>query len=245
MSARGLSTKGPPLHPPMTLHPAALSLPHLIRPPAAAAPQRPPAVFALHGRGSHEGDLIGLAPWLDDRLFWISPRAPLPLEAGYEWYRLARVGVPDPTTFASGLAALGRFVAEACAAYPVDPERIYLFGFSQGGMMAHALLLTQPRRVRGLVAHSSYLPLAAVEAAAALDRAGVQGKPALVLHGVQDPLIPVAWGRAAAEALTGLGVRVTHTEFAGAHAVTAASLAATRAWLKDQLGPSQEAAPDP
>ena len=64
-----------------------LSLHHLARVPAHAAATCP-TVICLHGRGSNEADLIGLAPYLDKRLLWISPRAPLDLMGGYEWYRL-------------------------------------------------------------------------------------------------------------------------------------------------------------
>src|SRR5690348_16671454 len=139
----------------------ALSLTHQIRMLEGERPH--PTVIALHGRGSHEDDLIGLADYLDPRLLWISPRAPLPQMGGYEWYRLHDIGVPDQASFVAGLAALDRFVREAIAAYPVDPARLYLFGFSQGGMMGYSLTLTQPAQVSGLIAHSSYIPLAALE----------------------------------------------------------------------------------
>ncbi|MEK7326486.1 MAG: hypothetical protein AAB217_14645 [Chloroflexota bacterium] len=64
-----------------------LSLKRLTRLPTGAAASHP-AIICLHGRGSHEGDLISLASYLDDRLLWIGPRAPLDLMGGYEWYRL-------------------------------------------------------------------------------------------------------------------------------------------------------------
>src|SRR5690242_17814928 len=63
-----------------------LSLTHKIRIPDGQGPH--PTVMALHGRGSQEDDLIGLADYLDPRLLWLSPRAPLPQMGGYEWYRL-------------------------------------------------------------------------------------------------------------------------------------------------------------
>ena len=101
----------------MTSQPIAaqrLSLHHLTRwPLSAPARGLHPAVIALHGRGSHEGDLIGLADYLDPQLAWISPRAPLRLQGGYEWYRLEAIGVPEQASFAAALdkandGALGR-----------------------------------------------------------------------------------------------------------------------------------------
>jgi phospholipase/carboxylesterase len=208
-----------------------LSLTHLTHYPARPTPSHP-AIFALHGRGSQEGDLIGLAPLLDDGWLWLSPRAPLTLGEGFEWYRLEAVGAPNQATFASALMALNRFVTEALAAYPIDPARVVLLGFSQGGMLAHSLALTQPGRVAGLIAHSSYLPLNAIQSSFHVDEAGVRGKPCLVLHGTRDPVIPVDWGRAARDTLMELGAAVDYLEFPGGHQMTEASLAKMREWLR-------------
>ncbi len=81
-----------------------LSLKHLTRLPLRGAASHP-AIICLHGRGSHEGDLISLAPYLDDRLLWISPRAPLDLMGGYEWYRLEGIGIHDAYDYLKRLGA--------------------------------------------------------------------------------------------------------------------------------------------
>src|SRR5574341_1604026 len=100
------------------MHPTTtLALPHLTRLPARKA-EAHPTVICLHGRGSNEADLIGLAPALDDRLLWISPRAPLDLMGGYEWYRLEDLGVSHQATFDAAMETLDRFVTEVVAAYP-------------------------------------------------------------------------------------------------------------------------------
>ncbi|MGQ0604832.1 MAG: alpha/beta hydrolase [Anaerolineales bacterium] len=216
-----------------------LSLTHLTHQPPQPA-QSYPTIIALHGRGSHEGDLIGLAPLMDDGWLWISPRAPLELDDGYEWYRLEAVGVPNQATFDAAVAALNRFVAEALSAYPVDPARVVLLGFSQGGMMAHTLTLAQPARVAGVIAHSSYIPLPAIRTSFRIEEAGVRDKPFLLLHGVHDPVIPVEWGRAARDTLTSIGAAVEYFEFAGGHQMTNGSLTKMREWLK-QFSPSKQA----
>ncbi len=210
-----------------------LSLPHRASVPPGAGPH--PAIIALHGRGSHEEDLLGLAQYLDPRLLWISPRAPLALQGGYEWYRLEQIGVPNQASFTAALGTVERFVREATAAYPVDSKHLYLLGFSQGGMLAYALTLTQPALVSGMIAHSSYLPLAALEAAATVDAAGMQGKPILALHGTHDPMIPLRWAQTARDTVAQLGAAVTYQEFPMAHTVSQPSLAAMDKWLQQQL----------
>ena len=49
------------------------------------------------------------------------------------------------------------------ARYPVDPSRVFLFGFSGQGVQALATLFLHPKLVRGVVAvcpHSAAVPLA-------------------------------------------------------------------------------------
>ena len=45
-----------------------------------------------------------------------------------------------------------------CARYPVNPRKLVVLGFSQGGVMAYDLVLREPERFAGLVALSSWLP---------------------------------------------------------------------------------------
>src|ERR1044072_4612451 len=94
-----------------------LSLHHLVQFPAASQSQGPdflyPTILALHGLGSNEQDLIGLAPYLPDGLLWISPRAPLMLgRNSYEWYRVKVVGRPDPEQVMSALGTIDDFIIQ-------------------------------------------------------------------------------------------------------------------------------------
>lgn len=173
-----------------------------------------PTIIALHGRGSDERDLLGLAPYFDRRLLWLSPRAPLPLDGGWEWYRLLNIGQPDAATFQRAVSVLQTFIAEATAHYPVDPQRLLLLGFSQGGMMAYTFALQWPEQVTGVIAHSSYIPL---NMNLRLATAGLKAKPFLIVHGTHDPVIPVAWGREARETLAQVEAAVDYHEFPIGH----------------------------
>lgn len=208
-----------------------LSLKHLTRIPAGQLALHP-AVIALHGRGSDESDLIGLAQYLDDRLLWVSPRAPLALMGGYEWYRLEGIGIPNQLSFDAAQQSLNRFIGEAIRAYPIDPLKLYLLGFSQGCMMAYSFALTRPQRVAGVIAQSGYIPL---NAGLQIDTAGLKGKPFLITHGALDPVIPVQWGRDARDTLVGWGANVAYHEFAMQHSVSEQSLAVIAAWIKENL----------
>lgn len=208
-----------------------LSLTLLTRLPAGAAASHP-TIICLHGRGSHEGDLISLAPYLDDRLLWISPRAPLDLMGGYEWYRLEGIGIPNQPSFDAAMETLDRFIAEAVAAYPVNPQKLFLLGFSQGSMMSYSFALTQPGRVAGVIAQSGYIPLSS---GLKVDEAGVKGKPFIITHGIYDPLIPVQWGRESYDTLKRLGAEAEFHEFPMEHQVGEESIEMIAKWMRKQL----------
>ena len=214
-----------------------LSLPHLIEfPPSLQRPEleaRYPTILALHGRGSNEADLIGLAPHLPQGLLWISPRAPLTLGPGsFEWYRVRVIGKPEPEQLFSAIELTDRFVDEIFAAYPIDTQRFFLLGFSQGSLLSMCYALTHPTRIAGVIAQSGYIPNG-VELE--IDEAGVKGKPFLLTHGEQDTLIPVEWGRASRDRLQALGVDVEYHEFQMGHNVSMESLAVIQKWMEKHL----------
>ena len=214
-----------------------LSLPHLIEFPDSSRTEEGeshyPAILALHGRGSNEEDLLGLAPHLPEGLFWISPRAPLLLGPGaYEWYRVRMIGMPDPDQVGAALETIDHFVAEILSAYPIDPRKLFLLGFSQGSMLSMCYTLSRPARVAGVVAQSGYIP---TSIDLQIDEAGVKEKPFLLTHGQQDTVIPIEWGRASRDRLQQLGVDLEYHEFQMGHSVSMESLAVIYQWLEKQL----------
>jgi phospholipase/carboxylesterase len=59
-----------------------LSLEHIVREAAAPSNGPAPLLMLLHGVGSNEHDLLGLAPSLDPRFTIVSARAPIVLGQG-------------------------------------------------------------------------------------------------------------------------------------------------------------------
>lgn len=118
-----------------------------------------PVIVLLHGYGSNERDLPGLASWLPEDVRWISPRAPLPMHSDAAmWFPLGLPDDPDPGDVNEATDTLWTWLdAQLPAQTPVIPV-----GFSQGGAMAVELLRTRPERViapvllAGLVAPTSH-----------------------------------------------------------------------------------------
>ena len=93
-----------------------LSLHHLTHFPASPSLEADsvyPTILALHGRGSNESDLIGLAPYLPQNFLWISPRGTFTLGPdSFEWFQITQIGKPDPTRLANALSTLDTFIDE-------------------------------------------------------------------------------------------------------------------------------------
>jgi phospholipase/carboxylesterase len=194
-----------------------------------------PTLFALHGWGASAHDLLGLAPALlgGDALV-ICPQGPVaiplgPGYAGYGWFALRSARPPDPEEFRQGAEALRGFVARASETYPVDPQRVVVLGFSQGGMMGYDLALREPGRFRGLAALSSRFPRQLAEDLPKL--AAQEEFPVLITHGTEDTMIPVDDARESRELLRPFGVALTYREFAIGHSIDQAVVGLLNDWL--------------
>lgn len=210
---------------------------HLTRPPTVHVAGPPPLLLLLHGVGSHEGDLMGLAPYLDGRAFVVSARAPFTLAPGmYAWFQVQldpRNPVINPEQAETSRQILIRFLDEVTAAYGTDPRRVYLIGFSQGAIMSLSILLTRPDTVAGVVAMSGRI-LPEVLPKMALPEA-MRSIPVLVIHGQHDPVLLIDHGHAIRDRLATLPVDLTYREYAMGHEVTPESLADVVTWLRDRL----------
>ncbi len=214
-----------------------LSLHHLTQLPASPTDPHPdsgfPTILALHGRGSNEGDLIGLADYLPKEFLWISPRGPFNLVPdAYEWFQITQIGKPDPTRLANALNTLGIFIHEIIANYPVNKNQLYLLGFSQGSILSMAYALTNPQHVRGVIAQSGYIPH---ESGLQIDETGIKGKPFILTHGIQDPMLPVDWARRSRDTLQKLETNLEYHEFNMGHNVSAESISVINTWLQKQI----------
>jgi phospholipase/carboxylesterase len=215
------------------MRPIKSSLHHKISPLSTTGTGPHPALILLHGRGSNEEDLLGLVPFLDPRLFVVSVRAPLVFPyGGYTWYTMAEVGQPDPAEFMESHGRLEQFLNDVRASYPVDPERILLLGFSMGSVMSLGLALTHPADIRGVIAHSGYVPEAS-PLTFLWDRIG--HCRFFVAHGVEDPVIPVRFGRRAKALLTEKGADLMYREYPIGHHVSEESLSDGARWLTGLL----------
>ena len=169
--------------------------------PTEELPQRladSPLVIIMHGYGSHENDLISLAPLLPEGTVAASLRAPLlaphPVENGFSWFLLGEPGNPRIAGADDATTSVLEWLDRVEAQYGTPPG-IATLGFSQGGAMALHLLRTAPDRFAAAVNLSGFVVAGTVHG----DRAMTEKRP------------PVFWGRDVADPVVA-GDAVTRTE---------------------------------
>ena len=116
----------------------------------------------------------------------------------------------------------------------IPSERIVLAGFSQGGAIVLHSGLRYPQPLAGVLALSTYLPLAdtlAAEAAAANSKV-----PIMMAHGMQDPVVPVMLALQSRDRLQQLGYRVNWHSYPMQHALCPEEIGELRDWLLQHLG---------
>ena len=211
-----------------------LPLTFLQRPAAASTPY-PWLLVLMHGVGSNEQDLFGLASHIPDHFHVVSLRAPFRMGPGsFAWFDFSIEPNGERTINeaqeAQSRALVAQAVAAASAQLHIAPERVVVGGFSQGGIMALSLLLTQPGLLHAAMVWHSRLLAQVVPLTAPAE--ALHGRQLWLSHGTHDNVIPIAHAHAIAHHMAQLPVSVTFKEFPGTHEIRPAELAATVAWLQ-------------
>jgi phospholipase/carboxylesterase len=184
-------------------------------------------VIWLHGLGADGHDFEPIVPEL--RLpkpvrfvFPHAPVRPVTINQGMRmraWYDIFQFGggAEDET----GIRASQKLVGELIKAE--KGRKIVLAGFSQGGAIVLQTALRHPERLAGVLALSTYLPLASSLAA---ERSPAnQELPIFMAHGQFDDLIPIDRAERSREFLTQLGYNVEWHVYPMPHSVCAPEIA--------------------
>jgi phospholipase/carboxylesterase len=218
----------------MTIKTPELPLSFLHR-PAAAGVAGAWLLVLLHGVGSNEQDLFGLAPQVPPQFHVVSLRGPLMLGPdAYAWFTFG-VGpdggrVINAAQEAASRPLLAQAIQAAGEQLGVPPERVVVGGFSQGGIMSLSLLLTQPELLHAaMVMHSRLLP-EVLPLLAAPQR--LQGRQLWVSHGRDDGMIPLANAHAIRDRVAPMPIALSYSEYPGGHELRPAELRDAMGWLQ-------------
>lgn len=182
-------------------------------------------IILVHGYGADGNDLLGLAdplaPHLPDAVF-VAPDAPNKCSGnpfGYEWFPIPWLDGSSEEAAKVGMTAalldLNGFIDAQMNAEGVGPAQTLLVGFSQGTMMSLHLAPRRAEPLAGIVGFSGRL----LEPES-LEAEMVSKLPILLVHGDQDPMVPVSSLPEAADALSKAGYEVfTHISKGTQHGI--------------------------
>ena len=152
---------------------------------------------------------------------------------GYGWYPLVPGTAPAPHELQTARDHILKFLDAATDRYPIDPKKLAVIGFSQGGVMAYTLALGAPQRFAALAALSTWCPPYAVENVADPDT--VRYLATFVQHGSRDELVSVERARESVETLRALRLPLTYREYDIGHEINHRSLADLSEWLGEHV----------
>jgi phospholipase/carboxylesterase len=199
------------------------------------------AVVLLHGLGADGHDFEPVASELDlgpgRPVRWVFPHAPVrpvTVNGGYRmraWYDILGFdrGAGEDEDGIRESASAVRALVEREKRRGVAADRIVLAGFSQGGALALHTALREPERLAGVMALSSYLPLAARLATEA--HPANAATPVFMAHGTWDNVLPLALGERSRDLLLARGCDVEWHTYPIPHSVCAEEIAQMREWL--------------
>jgi phospholipase/carboxylesterase len=204
------------------------------------------SIVLMHGLGADGHDFepvaseLGLGPAPAVR--WVFPHAPfrsVTINRGVRmraWYDIASLdgSAEDEAGIVESADAI-RGLIERERERGIPSDRIVVAGFSQGGALALHTALREPSRLAGVIALSSYLPLASK-----LDREAHPANaavPVFMAHGSYDPVLPFALGQRSRDLLRSHGYEVDWHTYPIAHSVCAEEIVAIRDWLARVLPP--------
>ncbi|WP_300669849.1 alpha/beta hydrolase-fold protein [Soonwooa sp.] len=198
-----------------------MDLKYLLREPENIISSTPLLVL-LHGYGSNEEDLFSFVPTLPKDWLVVSFRAPKDTPyGGYAWYDIdftnkdKFVDVPQAEEAISGIM---QAIMQISNNYGLVDNPTHLCGFSQGGVLSYALALRFPQLYNKIACLSSY-PEEKLLTDIVKDKKKLEHLRFFISHGTDDAIIPIDWGRKAAELLYDLSCYFSFREYMSGHGV--------------------------
>ncbi len=189
-------------------------LPQLSGPVFEPASKKPATsvVLLLHGYGANGDDLIGLAPPLSQALpdtVFLSPNAPYPCEGnpfgGFQWFDVWQKEDENRLTAVRYAEKIvNAFIDAELEKRGLDESKLVFLGFSQGTMLSLQTGLRREKPCAGILGYSGRL-----ESPELLGDEIRSRPPVMLIHGEEDPMLPVDLMDAAAQTLTENGVDVS------------------------------------
>jgi phospholipase/carboxylesterase len=207
-----------------------------------SAPSPTAAIIWLHGLGADGHDFEPIVPELERAgakavrfVFPHAPVQPVTINGGMRmraWYDVTGDMREDAAGIRASQGRLEALIARE-RSRGIAAGAIVLAGFSQGGAVALQTGLRYPERLAGILALSTYLPLA--ETLRGEASPANHDLPIFMAHGSDDPVIPLSRAVRSRARLVEEGYAVEWREYPMPHSVCAAEIGDVDRWLQQVL----------
>ncbi|WP_312076338.1 alpha/beta fold hydrolase [Chryseobacterium sp.] len=198
-----------------------MNLDYLVREPEQITASTP-ILFMLHGYGSNEQDLFSFREDVPKDWILVSFRAPKTTEfEGFSWFD---INFNDPENFIDinqaneAVDTLIQNILAIINQYGLTESKVHLCGFSQGGILSYVLALKHPDLFTKVALLSTY-PEEKLLTDIIKDKKKLETLRFFISHGTDDAIIPLEWGRKAADLLYDLSCYFTFREYMNGHGV--------------------------
>ena len=179
-------------------------------------------LILLHGYGSNEEDLFSFVPTLPEDWLVVSFRAPLNSQyEGYSWYDIDLMNTENRIDIPQAKESLNWIlenILKISNHYGLTDNETHLCGFSQGGILSYAMALENPQLFSKIACLSCY-PEEKLMENMVKDKKKLERLRFFISHGTEDAVIPLEWGRKAADLLYDLSCYFSFREYMSGHGV--------------------------
>lgn len=203
--------------------------PHHVHHFTAATTQARTPLLLLHGSGGNQHDLVPLAEQLAPGSPILGIRGTVAIDGGFAFFHRFPDRTIDEADMTARIPVLADFIEAASTHYSFARAPIAI-GFSNGAIMAAALLLARPNLLAGAILFRPLSPFTH-DPPSRLD-----GPPVLIVDGEKDSRRSTGDGTRLAERLIHAGAAVTHHVIPVGHAITALDREIAREWLAGIAG---------
>lgn len=198
------------------------------------------AIIWMHGLGADGNDFAPVVPHFNIPklpIKFIFPHArkiPVTINSGMvmrAWYDILSMDI-DSRADVEGVLASEKLVLELIEEQVAEGfkyEQIVLAGFSQGGAMSLHVSTRLNKKIAGIIALSSYLPVAQL----LNDEKNSHNlsTPIFMGHGTQDPVVPYSLGQASRDKLIQADYKIDWHNYPMQHGVCMDELMDIKQWL--------------